>query len=127
MVALVYANRLNEGLSQIVDECQSAFIKGRNIYNHTRLIWDMLDYCDFINTDAFVLFLDFYETFDSVEHAFLLEVLEFLGFGIYFCNIIKMFYTDIYSSVSLNPGVTPRFKVLGGIRQGRPISPKSLF
>ena len=35
-----------------------------------------------------------------------------------------MFYTDIYSSVSLNPGITPRFEVLRGIRQGCPISPK---
>ena len=35
-----------------------------------------------------------------------------------------MLYSDIYSSVSLNPGMSPRFKVLRGIRQGCPISPK---
>ena len=35
-----------------------------------------------------------------------------------------MFYTDISSSVSLNPGFTPRFEVLRGIRRGCPISPK---
>lgn len=35
-----------------------------------------------------------------------------------------MLYTDIYSSVCLNPGMTPRFKILRGIRQGCPISPK---
>jgi len=124
LLALVYANRLNEGLSHIIDECQSAFIKGRNIHNHTRLLLDMIDYRDFIDTDAFILFLDFYKAFDTVEHAFLLEVLDFLGFGRKFCKIIKMFYTDIYSSVSLNPGMTPRFEVLRGIRQGCPISPK---
>ncbi|KAF3851853.1 hypothetical protein F7725_005208 [Dissostichus mawsoni] len=35
-----------------------------------------------------------------------------------------MLYSDIYSSVSLNPGMSPRFKVVRGIRQGCPISPK---
>lgn len=124
LLALVYANRLNKGLSHIIDECQSAFIKGRNIHNHTRLLLDMLDYRDFINTDAFILFLDFYKAFDTVEHTFLFEILDFLGFGSNFCNIIKMFYSDIYSSVSLNSSITPRFDVLRGIRQGCPISPK---
>lgn len=35
-----------------------------------------------------------------------------------------MLYAYISSSVSLNPGITPRFTVLRGIRQGCPISPK---
>lgn len=124
LLAHVYANRLNEGLSHIIDDCQSAFMRGRNIDNHTRLLLDMLDYRDLIDTDAFILFLDFYKALDTVEHAFLFEVLGFLGFGNNFCKIIKMFYTDIYSSVSLNPGMTPRFEVLRGIRQGCPISHK---
>lgn len=127
LLAHVYANRLDMALWQIVDECQSAFIKGRSIHNHIRLIFDMLDYRDLIDTDSYVLFLDFYKPFDTIEHSFLLEALHFLGFGESFCNIIKMFYTDIYSSVSLNPGMTPRFKVLHGIRQGYPTSPKLFF
>lgn len=46
--AHVYANRINEGLMSITDDSQSAFIKGRNIHNHIRLILDMLDYRGFI-------------------------------------------------------------------------------
>ena len=39
-----------------------------------------------------------------------------------------MFYTDISSSVSLNPGFTPRFEVLRGIRQGcRTYFPKAFY
>lgn len=124
MLAHVYSNRLDCGITKLVDECQSAFIKGRNIHNHTRLILDMLDYSDYIDSESFVLFLDFYKAFDSVEHPFLLEALNFLGFGKNFYSIVKMFYTDISSCVSLNPGMTPRFMVSRGIRQGCPISPK---
>lgn len=124
LLAHVYANRLNEGLATIIDESQSAFIKGRNIHNHTRLILDMLDYREFIHTDGLVLFLDFYKAFDTVEHSFLMKALNYLGFGESFCNIVQMFYNNIYSSVILNTGMTPRFEVMRGIRQGCPISPK---
>lgn len=41
-----------------------------------------------------------------------------------FCKVIEMFYNEIISSISLNPGMTPRIKVSCGIRQGCPISPK---
>lgn len=114
------------GLKNLTDECQSAFVKGRNIHNHTRLILDLLDYSDseYIKTNSYVLFLDFFKAFDTVEHPFLLRTLHLVGFVVNFCNIVEMLYTDISSSVSLNPGITPRFTVLRGIRQGCPISPK---
>lgn len=79
LLAHVYANRLNVGLSQIIDEFQSAFIKGRSIHNHIRLIFDMLDYRNAIDTDSFVLFLDFYKAFDTVEHAFFIGGIALFG------------------------------------------------
>ncbi len=124
LLAHVYSRRLDTGLSKLIDECQSAFVKGRNIHNHTRLILDFVDYREYITTESYVLFLDFFKAFDSIEHSFLLKTLQFLGFGNNFCDIVKMLYTDISSMVSLNPGMTPSFKVLRGIRQGCPISPK---
>lgn len=54
----------------------------------------------------------------------MLKALHHLDFGVNFCNVIKMFYRTIYSSVSLKPGMMPRFEVQQGIRQGCPISPK---
>ena len=51
-------------------------------------------------------------------------VLKKLGFGEGFCKIIKMFYNNIYSYISLNPGMIPKIKISRGIRQGCPISPK---
>lgn len=73
LLAHVYSNRLDMGLNNIVDEYQSAFVKGRNLHNHRRLISDMLDYSDDIETDSLVLFLDFFKAFDAIEHPFLLQ------------------------------------------------------
>lgn len=54
----------------------------------------------------------------------MLSTLTKFGFGEGFCKVIRMFYNDICSYISLNPGMTPKFKVLGGVRQGCPISPQ---
>lgn len=124
LLALVYAIRLDSGLSDVISECQSAFMKGRNIHFHTRLIFDMLDYSHAIEKESLILFLDFYKAFDSLEHGFIVETIKRLGFGDNFCNIIKMLYSDISSSVSLGSEITPSFMMSRGIRQGCPISPK---
>lgn len=124
LLALVYANRIKNVLNKLIDEFQSAFIKGRHIHNNIRLIIDMLDYHEFINSDCLILFIDFFKAFDSVEHEFLIQSLLMLGFGNRFCKIIRMFYYQIYSYISLDSDITQRIYVSCGIRQGCPISPK---
>ena len=91
-----------------------------------RLVLDMLDYGDFIDKDCLILFLDFYKAFHTVEHAFLLDALKFLGFGEIICKLIEMFYSDIYSSVSINPGLSSRFKIQRGIRRAALFPPNCL-
>lgn len=73
LLAHIYSIRLGMGLKNIIEECQTAFVKGRNIHNHTRLILDLLDKSDYIKTKSYVLFLDFFKAFDTVEHPFLLK------------------------------------------------------
>lgn len=123
ILAHVYANRLKTGITQIIDETQSAFIKGRHIHHHTRLILDILDYNYIVPHDSLILFLDFFKAFDSLEHPFLFKTLEAFGFGPKFCNIVRMFYKDINSSIALSQGFSNSFSVNRGIRQGCPISP----
>ena len=60
ILTLVYANRLKQVLAELVDEYQSAFIKGRNILNNVSLILEMLDYQSLLETEGFILFIDFF-------------------------------------------------------------------
>ncbi len=75
------ANRLKFRLSQDIIEIQSGFNKGRLIHNNIRLVLDLIDYGPLIKDDGFVLFLDFYKAFDTVEHEFILHALKYFGFG----------------------------------------------
>lgn len=71
----------------------------------------MLDYQSLNETEGFILFINFFEAFDTIEHTFLIRMLEKFGVGIKFCKVIKMFYNNIINYISLNPGLTPRIKI----------------
>uniref|UniRef100_A0A9J8DK74 Reverse transcriptase domain-containing protein n=1 Tax=Cyprinus carpio carpio TaxID=630221 RepID=A0A9J8DK74_CYPCA len=123
LLASVYAEKLKSCLADIISNTQSGFLKGRHISNNIRLIIDILDYPEFINKDALILFIDFYKAFDTAEHSFIFEALYQFGFGTSFINAIRTLYNGINSCVSLASGTSPRFSVGRGIRQGCPISP----
>ncbi|KAM0924080.1 hypothetical protein ACQ4PT_005078 [Festuca glaucescens] len=67
LVAKVLSSRLAPRMAELVGPQQSAFIRGRCL--HAR------------KTDAILLKLDITKAFDTVDWAFLLEVLEKLRFG----------------------------------------------
>lgn len=57
-------------------------MKGRHICNNIKLILDLIDYDEFITDNNFVLFVDFFKVFDTIDHNFMLETLNYFGFGI---------------------------------------------
>ena len=117
------AERLKSGMTQIISEIQSGFLRNRSIHNNIRLVLDLLDYSNLIEDDGFIFFLDFFKAFDTVEHPFMLKTLDRFGFGGKFVKVVGMLYNDINSSVSLPNGTSSRFNVSRGIRQGCPCSP----
>uniref|UniRef100_A0A669EC77 Reverse transcriptase domain-containing protein n=1 Tax=Oreochromis niloticus TaxID=8128 RepID=A0A669EC77_ORENI len=123
LFALIIANRLKMVLESVIDETQSGFMPKRHITNNIRLVLDILDYSDLINSNVFILFLDFYKAFDTVEHEFIFQALDKYGFGTYFSTAIKTLYHNSNSSIKLTNGTSPRFNIQRGIRQGCPISP----
>lgn len=49
-----------------------------------RLVLELIDYSEIIETDSLIMFLDFYKTFDTVEHYSVFKTLEGFGFGLQF-------------------------------------------
>uniref|UniRef100_A0A3B3H9P1 Reverse transcriptase domain-containing protein n=1 Tax=Oryzias latipes TaxID=8090 RepID=A0A3B3H9P1_ORYLA len=119
----IYASRLKTGLNQIISDTQSGFLKGRSIHNNIRLVLDLIDYNQLIEDDGFILFLDFFKAFDTVEHKFMFQTLEIFGFGPNFISFVQTIYNDTNSVVILPNGISPRFLINKGIKQGCPISP----
>lgn len=123
IMALMFAKRLKRGLGDIISETQTGFMSNRHISSNIRLILDLIDYPEFLNSHAFILFLDFYKAFDTVEHNFLFKAVHGFGFGPRFSSAVQMLYKNISSSVMLYPHSTARFPVSRSVRQGCPVAP----
>lgn len=121
--AIIFAKRLKDCLDGIIDETQSGFMRDRHIMNNIRLVLDLFDYSDLVEHNSFILFLDFYKAFDSVEHHFIFKSVQKFGFGEYFCRAVRTLYYNCNSTIKLKYGTSPRFYLSHGIRQGCPISP----
>ena len=75
------ARRLKKGLSEIINETQTGFMADRHISCNISLVLDLIDYSDYVESDALILFLDFYKAFNTVEHQFLFQALKNLVLG----------------------------------------------
>lgn len=122
ILAQILANRMKPVLDQVIDESQSGFMQNRHISNNIRLILDIIDYPELVQDDSLILFLDFYKAFDSLEHEFIFTALNKFGFGQSFCNAVRTLYSNSNSSIKLATGISPRFSLKRGVRQGCPLS-----
>jgi hypothetical protein len=102
-------------LPTIINEDQSAYIKGRYIGENIRTISDIIEYCKFKNLSGILLLIDFEKAFDTVRW-------NFLNFGIIFRKWIRILYTKIKSTISNNGYFSEYFDILRGVRQGCPLS-----
>ena len=88
-----------------------------------RTIEDVLEFAKSTDCSGILLAIDFEKAFDSLNHSFLLKVLEKFNFGTYFLQWIKTFYSNVSSCVLNNGFTTDLFQVRCGVRQGDPLSP----
>ena len=68
-------------MPDLVSENQTAFLNHRFISERERLIDDLLELTDIYNKKGFLVTIDIEKAFDSVNHIFIIKVLESFGFG----------------------------------------------
>ena len=116
------ANRLKSTLYKVIDESQTGFLPGRFIGESTRLVYDIMDYCERHNQNGLLMLIDFEKAFDSVSWNFLYKVLKHLNFGDSFVSWIKLFNKNITGSILQCGILSESFPIGRGCRQGDPIS-----
>ena len=65
------ANRVKTYLDKIINPDQTGFIKGRNLAENIRTIYDIMQYTEDENIPGFLLLIDFEKAFDSVSWSFI--------------------------------------------------------
>ena len=109
-------------LPTIINTDQVGYLKGRFSGQNVRLIEDVIEFAEKMNSGGAILFLDFCKAFDTVEHNFLFSTLKIFGFGDSFIKWIKVIYSNCSSAIISNGWITPVFNIERGVRQGCPLS-----
>ena len=122
IISKVLSGHIKEVLPSLISSNQTAYVEGRIISESGRLISDILEITDLSKLNGILLTIDIEKAFDSVNHAFLISVLEKYGFGKNFLKWINVLLNNQESCV-INEGFTTQyFKLERGTRQGDPIS-----
>ena len=75
----VIADRLKPSWKQVILKCQTGFIKGRQIRDLTRLVYDLLRVIETKGIPGLLMLIDFEKDFDSLSWNFLFQALASLG------------------------------------------------
>ena len=65
------ANRIKSVLNQPISKEQTGFLKRRFIGENTRLVYDIMQYCEERNIPGVLMLIDFEKAFDSVSFRFI--------------------------------------------------------
>ena len=102
LVTKLLANRLAPTLHQIVSPSQSAFIKGRSIQDNFQYVQGAVNHFHNSNTPMLFLKLDIQKAFDSVRWEYMLELLQHLGFGQRWRDLLSILWGTTSSRILLN-------------------------
>ena len=122
ILAKILANRFKGVISDIIDDDQTAYIRGRNITTILRLIDDVIEYVEVCNKTGAILALDYKKAFDSISKEYLLHCFKIFGFGDDFIQWVETLMSKTESAVIHYGWVSEFFPVLSGVRQGCPFS-----
>jgi len=74
-------------------------------------------------SNLFVCFLDLSNAFGSVPHSLIQLMLQRIGFGTRFCDIVDDMYRDATMTVKSNGLESSPIPICAGVKQGDPLSP----
>ncbi|XP_074288534.1 uncharacterized protein LOC141613690 [Silene latifolia] len=113
-VSKVLCARIGKVLPDIISQSQGAFIKGRDIVGNILICQDLIKlYKRKSCSPRAMMKIDLQKAYDSVEWAFVGDMIDALGFPLLICNIVKECISTTSYSISLNGEIFGFFKATG--------------
>ena len=122
IISKAISTRIKNLLPFLISTNQTAHVKNRFISESGRVISDILEISNSLALEGFLVTVDIEKAFDSVNHCFLLQILQLFGFGIGFVSWIKTVLNNQESCIINGGNATKYFKLERGARQGDPVS-----
>lgn len=124
IVTKILANRFSSILSQVIDEEQFGFVKGRQIHESIALAQEMVGDIDRkVEGGNVILKFDMSKAYGRLEWRFLLRALRAMGFSEVIQDMVYRAISDIHYTIAINGECSSEFRSTRGVRQGDPLSP----
>ena len=114
-----FAKRIKNILNDIVSSNQTSLLQDIFIEENTRLVYDIMQYCEEHKVPGFLMLIDFEKVFDSL--SFIGKTLSFLNFGEMVLEWIKLFLYNTEVFVQVYGFLSDYFVVKRGCRRAVPI------
>ena len=116
--------RVEKQLDENQPQEQAGFRAGYRTSDHLHTLSQIIEKAKEYRFDICLGFVDYEKAFDSLDHQSLFNALEKQVTDGKYIRLIKNIYKDSSARVHLESTTTNAFKILKGVRQGDPISPK---
>ena len=116
--------RMQRELDENQPREQAGFRAGFRTSDHLHTLSQIIEKAKEYRFNICLGFVDYEKAFDSLEHQSLLHALERQVSDAKYIRLIKAIYKDPSAKIHLENTTTEAIKILKGVRQGDPISPK---
>lgn len=123
LLAKVLAGRLGATLPNIIGAEQTAFLRGRSIGENCLLLQLLPHLLAGERRWAMVVLCDFRKAYDTVDRAFLFEVMSELGLGAGFLHWTQLLLSGTRAAALVNGHLSRPASFQAGVRQGCPLAP----
>ena len=117
------ANRLNGVISNLADNDQCGFLKGRNIATILRTTDNVISYLSSKQLPGLQVAIDFMKAFDTISKKLIVGCFKQYGYGPEFIQWVQSLISQNERCVRHYGWLSEPFQVEHGIRQGCPFSP----
>ena len=81
-----------------------------------------MEFCKVFEEKGLILFLDFKQAFDCVNHDFLFETRKIFNFNDSLIHSVRVLYDNAEGKIINNGWISQAFRINRGVRQGCPLS-----
>ena len=115
-------------MEKVLDENQpreqAGFRKGYSTVDHLQTINQLIEKCNELKRPLCIGYIDYEQTFDSIEHEAIFKGLRSIGINETYITILEDTYTFATATVHMDNQASEEIPIPRSVKQGDPISPK---
>ena len=122
IVEKIIANRMMDGLEEIIHENQQGFMPNRRAAVNIRRMFEIISLTEREKIDGAILSLDFEKCFDKISFSAIFGALEFFGFADNIIEWVRTIYIGFRARIQNSGFFSEDIEIMKGVHQGGPVS-----